>query len=271
MKSFSSELQIIHITSSELEKATEFILTTMTSCSFEKGAWQWVKMQSKKSICTEHFLYQVCMLQIVRRKRNKLLQNCYKTAQIRISGVLLNCHGSSLIHNAIRHLLRLDKIVICQLHILDKIIHISFFVRAVIKICLGGSPVHVVPCSLFPVPRVIWYCANVTLLLWPKGYKNRTVISHTQTERWNLIFYWRMAQRMIGTENPYIEDVLDHYSAVPDLTMMALGSSYWGPPEAALRLLEKDLCQSPFLWWIPYYCSVFNSRTTAIGSSYLLF
>ena len=52
---------------------------------------------------------------------------------------------------------------------------------------------------------------------------------------------FEMAQRMDGTENPYIEDVLESYSSLPNLTMMALGSSYWGPPEAALKLLEKDL------------------------------
>ena len=46
---------------------------------------------------------------------------------------------------------------------------------------------------------------------------------------------------MESTERPYIEDVLEAYSSVPNLTMMALGSSYWGPPDAALKLLEKDL------------------------------
>ena len=60
-----------------------------------------------------------------------------------------------------------------------------------------------------------------------------------QVEKSDLNF--QMAQRMDGTENPYIEDVLESYSCLPNLTMMALGSSYWGPPEAALKLLEKDL------------------------------
>ena len=51
-----------------------------------------------------------------------------------------------------------------------------------------------------------------------------------------------MAFRMEGTENPYIEDVLESYSSLPNLTMMALGSSYWGPPAEALQRVGEDLC-----------------------------
>ena len=44
-------------------------------------------------------------------------------------------------------------------------------------------------------------------------------------------------RRMAATEPPHIEDVLEQYADVPDLTMMALGSSYWGPPADALTQL----------------------------------
>jgi hypothetical protein len=50
-----------------------------------------------------------------------------------------------------------------------------------------------------------------------------------------------MNKRLEATENPYIEDVLENYSSLPNLTMMALGSSYWGPPPEALSLLQLDL------------------------------
>jgi len=44
------------------------------------------------------------------------------------------------------------------------------------------------------------------------------------------------SRRVVSTERPYIEDVLDRY-CIPghNLTMMALGSSHWGPPAAALE------------------------------------
>lgn len=50
-----------------------------------------------------------------------------------------------------------------------------------------------------------------------------------------------MTSRMEATENPYIEDVLDKYASLPDLTMMALGSSYWGPPTDSLLRVANDL------------------------------
>lgn len=56
-----------------------------------------------------------------------------------------------------------------------------------------------------------------------------------------------MAIRMEGTENPYIEDVLDKYSSLPNLTMMALGSSYWGPPADALQSVAKNLGSNLYL------------------------
>lgn len=51
-----------------------------------------------------------------------------------------------------------------------------------------------------------------------------------------------MAFRMQNTENPYIEDVLEKYSSIPDLTLLALGSSYWGPPREALeKIFVEDM------------------------------
>ena len=50
-----------------------------------------------------------------------------------------------------------------------------------------------------------------------------------------------MSKRMSATESPYIEDVLEKYSSIPNLTMMALGSSYWQPPAEALQMLQSDL------------------------------
>lgn len=51
------------------------------------------------------------------------------------------------------------------------------------------------------------------------------------------------SRRAAATERPYIEDVLDKYSVMPNLTMMALGSSHWSPPSAALGEISKYLSQ----------------------------
>ena len=50
-----------------------------------------------------------------------------------------------------------------------------------------------------------------------------------------------MTERMNRTEPPHIEDVLEKYADIPGLTMMALGSSYWGPPDEAITRLTADL------------------------------
>ena len=55
-----------------------------------------------------------------------------------------------------------------------------------------------------------------------------------------------MAERMSATEDPYIEDVLEKYSSIPNLTMMALGSSYWEPPAEALKILQNDFRKCRF-------------------------
>lgn len=52
----------------------------------------------------------------------------------------------------------------------------------------------------------------------------------------------RMASnRVQATEVPYIENVLDKYAALPDLTYLALGSSHWSPPKEALEAIQSEL------------------------------
>ena len=41
--------------------------------------------------------------------------------------------------------------------------------------------------------------------------------------------------RASDAERPYIEDVLDRFANRSDLTMLALGSSYWSPPPIGLN------------------------------------
>jgi aspartate/methionine/tyrosine aminotransferase len=50
-----------------------------------------------------------------------------------------------------------------------------------------------------------------------------------------------MSNRIFVTEKPYIEDVLDKYSSLNDLTILALGSSHWNPPFTALQKIFKDI------------------------------
>lgn len=50
-----------------------------------------------------------------------------------------------------------------------------------------------------------------------------------------------MSRRVSITERPYIEDVLDTYSSLPDLTVLALGSSHWNPPDAALDVAQHEV------------------------------
>ena len=51
-----------------------------------------------------------------------------------------------------------------------------------------------------------------------------------------------VSQRLITTERPYIEDVLDKYSHIDNLTTLAIGSVHWQPPvESLTRLISKDL------------------------------
>ncbi len=50
-----------------------------------------------------------------------------------------------------------------------------------------------------------------------------------------------ISRRIEQTENPYIEDILDRYSHLPNLTNLALGSSYWSPPESCLNEILADI------------------------------
>ena len=50
-----------------------------------------------------------------------------------------------------------------------------------------------------------------------------------------------ISKRISRTESPYIEDVLDNYCNMENLTILALGSSYWNPPIEALNRLTKNV------------------------------
>lgn len=47
----------------------------------------------------------------------------------------------------------------------------------------------------------------------------------------------KMSIRVENTERPYIEDVLERYASLPGMTLLALGSVYWNPPEKSVSQL----------------------------------
>jgi aromatic aminotransferase len=49
------------------------------------------------------------------------------------------------------------------------------------------------------------------------------------------------SKRVENTEQPYIENILDKYAGLPNVTSLALGSSYWGPPIQALEDVKDQL------------------------------
>lgn len=51
----------------------------------------------------------------------------------------------------------------------------------------------------------------------------------------------KMSRRIMKTESPYIEDVLERYCSIPDLTMLALGSVYWNPPEKSIAKILTEI------------------------------
>lgn len=51
-----------------------------------------------------------------------------------------------------------------------------------------------------------------------------------------------VSNRLRDTEHPYIEDILDHYAYLSDkLINLALGSSYWNPPDSAVSAVQGDV------------------------------
>jgi aspartate/methionine/tyrosine aminotransferase len=50
-----------------------------------------------------------------------------------------------------------------------------------------------------------------------------------------------ISKRIQETVAPAIEDVLDKYSNIPDLTYLALGSTYYSPPSVALESLSNEI------------------------------
>ena len=47
-------------------------------------------------------------------------------------------------------------------------------------------------------------------------------------------------QRMRKADQPFIENILEKYSSISDLRVLALGSSYWSPPSQALATLSFE-------------------------------
>ena len=52
------------------------------------------------------------------------------------------------------------------------------------------------------------------------------------------------SNRLECTESPYIEDILEKYSAAQGVTKLALGSSYWNPPKECLEALMDNQLRS---------------------------
>ena len=50
--------------------------------------------------------------------------------------------------------------------------------------------------------------------------------------------------RVQNTEPPYIENVLEKYAHIPDIKILALGSSYWTPPTEALDATISNIDRS---------------------------
>jgi aspartate aminotransferase len=54
-----------------------------------------------------------------------------------------------------------------------------------------------------------------------------------------------MSDRIHHTDEPHIENILDAYAGRTDLLSLALGSSYWQPPEEAIARLLTDITSLP--------------------------
>lgn len=68
-----------------------------------------------------------------------------------------------------------------------------------------------------------------------KSHRHRQKLSHLLTfdpKRTN------SSERLASTDQPFIENILEKYANIQDLTVLALGSSYWKPPQHALNSLN---------------------------------
>lgn len=79
--------------------------------------------------------------------------------------------------------------------------------------------------------------------------------------------------RLQQTEEPYIENLLEKYADKKDLILLALGSTYWSPPEQALSRLLTNLPTTPQMhkyggiFGLPSLRSAISTRLTAAGLS----
>ena len=65
------------------------------------------------------------------------------------------------------------------------------------------------------------------------------------------LYYSTMSSRASSTEEPHIEALLEAYGGLDDLMVLALGSTYWSPPEEALKEMTHSILNK-----------VINSRCT---------
>jgi aspartate/methionine/tyrosine aminotransferase len=79
----------------------------------------------------------------------------------------------------------------------------------------------------------------VFFLLFTEGYSPLRKYQFVSEKKSSIM----ASDRAVNTELPYIEEVLDKYSSLPNLTMLALGSSYWSPPNIALETVVPMLNQ----------------------------
>ncbi len=52
-----------------------------------------------------------------------------------------------------------------------------------------------------------------------------------------------LSARAIAADPPVIEDILERYSNIPNLSQLALGSCYFPPPEAAVTRVAALCCE----------------------------
>ena len=71
-----------------------------------------------------------------------------------------------------------------------------------------------------------------------------------------------MSRKAELADEPHIENLLEKYSSQSDLTVLALGSSYWTPPDEALldtiQQIQSDVNPSTSSL-IPYFL-IYSSR-----------
>lgn len=86
----------------------------------------------------------------------------------------------------------------------------------------------------------------------------------------SISYNYQMSSRILSTERPYIEDILDRYNHVDNLTVLALGSSHWNPPQEALNQVishinDRDTHRYGNIQGIPELCNELKIDLTRRG------